>query len=96
MRELAHQFFRGLSKSAIACPPWNGLRAGWQKDPVMMPFREAARAGQFPGYAGPADRKAAEVLSKYVVTDMYAKALQGMPAGEAVKMGALTRLPVHA
>jgi multiple sugar transport system substrate-binding protein len=57
----------------------------WNNDPVMLPFRSAARAGRFPGYAGPADRKAAEVLSKYLMTDMYAKAVQGMPAEEAVK-----------
>jgi multiple sugar transport system substrate-binding protein len=57
----------------------------WQKDPVMLPFRAAARAGRFPGYEGPADRNAAEGLSKYLVTDMYAKAVQGMPAEEAVK-----------
>src|SRR6266567_629135 len=57
----------------------------WEKDPVMLPFRVAASAGRFPGYAGPADRKAAEVLSKYIITDMYAKAVQGMPAEEAVK-----------
>ena len=29
--------------------------------------------------------KAAEVLSKYIITDMYAKAVQGMPAEDAVK-----------
>jgi len=57
----------------------------WQKDPVMQPFRSAARAGRFPGYAGPADRKAAEGVSKYLITDMYAKAVQGMPAEDAVK-----------
>jgi len=57
----------------------------WNKDPVMLPFRAAARAGRFPGYAGPADRNAAEGLSKYLITDMYAKAAQGMPAEDAVK-----------
>ena len=57
----------------------------WNKDPVMLPFRAAARAGRFPGYAGPADRNAAEGLSKYLITDMYAKAVQGMPAEDAVK-----------
>jgi multiple sugar transport system substrate-binding protein len=57
----------------------------WNKDPVMLPFKAAARAGRFPGYAGPADRKAAEGLSKYLITDMYAKAVQGMPAEDAVK-----------
>jgi multiple sugar transport system substrate-binding protein len=57
----------------------------WKKDPIMMPFRTAARSGHFPGYAGPADRHAAEVLSKYIIIDMYAKAVQGMPAKDAVK-----------
>jgi multiple sugar transport system substrate-binding protein len=57
----------------------------WEKDPVMLPFRSAADNAHFPGYKGPADRKAAEVLSKYIITDMYAKAVQGMPAEDAVK-----------
>jgi multiple sugar transport system substrate-binding protein len=57
----------------------------WDKDPVMLPFRRAARAGHFPGFAGPADRKAAEVLSKYIIIDMYAKSVQGMSAQDAVK-----------
>ena len=30
-------------------------------------------------------QKAAEALTKYIVVDMYAKAVQGMPAEEAVK-----------
>jgi len=35
--------------------------------------------------AGPADRRAGEVMSKYVIIDMYAKAVQGTPAEDAVK-----------
>ena len=38
-------------------------------------------------YAGPADRKAAEGLSKYLITDMYAKAVQGVPAQGRSEMG---------
>ena len=57
----------------------------WAQDPVMLPFRSAARSGHFPGYAGPADRNAAEGVAKYIMTDMYAKAVQGMPAEDAVK-----------
>ena len=57
----------------------------WDKDPVMAPFKVAARLGQAPGFAGLPDQKAAEALSKYIITDMYAKAVQGMPAEEAVK-----------
>jgi len=67
----------------------------WQKDPVMLPFRSAARAGRFPGYAGPADRKAAEVLSKYIIIDMYAKAVQGMSAEDAVKGAAEEIKKIH-
>jgi len=57
----------------------------WSKDPVMASFRTVGRGAHFPGYAGPADRRAAEVLSKYIIIDMYAKAVQGMPAEDAVK-----------
>ena len=45
----------------------------------------AVVAGGWLGYAGPPDRKAAEVVSKYIIVDMYAKAVQGMPAEDAVK-----------
>ena len=44
-----------------------------------------AGMGRLAGYAGPPDRRSAEVVSKYIVVDMYAKAIQGMPAEEAAK-----------
>ncbi len=68
----------------------------WNRDPVMLPFRAAGRAGRFPGYAGPADRKAAEGLSKYLITDMYAKGVQGMPAEDAVKWADAEFKSIHA
>jgi multiple sugar transport system substrate-binding protein len=48
-------------------------------------FRTAARTTQIFGHAGPSTGKATEAFSKYVVVDMYAKAVQGMPAEDAVK-----------
>jgi multiple sugar transport system substrate-binding protein len=57
----------------------------WADDPVMLPFKSAARSGRFAGHAGASTRKAAEVLTKYIITDMYAKAVQGMQPEEAVK-----------
>jgi multiple sugar transport system substrate-binding protein len=59
--------------------------AMWKQDPVMLPYRTAARAFRLFGYAGPPSAKASEVYSKYIVVDMYAKAVQGMAAEEAVK-----------
>ena len=60
----------------------------WTEDPVMAPYKVAGRLGLTPGYAGPANRKAAEVLTKYIITDMYAKAVQGMAPEAAVKWAA--------
>ena len=57
----------------------------WQIDPVMAPYRVAAVSGRFAGYAGPARRAAAETISKYIIVDMYAKAVQGMAAEDSVK-----------
>src|SRR5580693_3733600 len=57
----------------------------WNVDPVMLPFRDLPNVGRLVGYAGPPDRAAAEVVTKYIIVDMYAKAVQGMPAEDAVK-----------
>ena len=56
----------------------------WGDDPIMLPYKQAARTGRFAGYEGPSTRKAAEVVTKYIIVDMYAKAVQGMPAEDAV------------
>ena len=57
----------------------------WNSDPVMLPYRTAVFSGRFAGYAGPANRPAAEAISKYIIVDMYSKAAQGLPAEDAVK-----------
>jgi multiple sugar transport system substrate-binding protein len=57
----------------------------WEKDPVMAPFKDVIQSARAPGWPGPAGRKAAEAVSKYIITDMYAKAIQGMPPEDAVK-----------
>jgi multiple sugar transport system substrate-binding protein len=57
----------------------------WKIDPVMAPFRTAAESGRFAGYAGPAGRAAAEAISKFIIVDMYTKAVQGMAPEDAVK-----------
>ena len=75
-----------VSQKGFATPPtskWETHKL-WGEDPVMDPYKVAGRLGQAPGYAGPASKKAAEVLTKYLVVDMYAKAIQGTPAEEAV------------
>jgi multiple sugar transport system substrate-binding protein len=70
---------------ATPCTPEWEKHKVWTEDPVMEPYKVAARLARTPGFAGPSDAKAAEVLSKYIITDMYAKAVQGMSAEDAVK-----------
>ena len=79
------KFFESQKGFATPCTEMWEKDKLWDVDPVMAPFKVAARLGQTPGFAGLPNQKAAEVLSKYIVTDMYAKAVQGMPAEEAVK-----------
>ena len=58
----------------------------WDKiDEPLKPFRMAARGTRMFGHAGPPTAKATEAYSKYIITDMYAKAVQGMTAEDAVK-----------
>jgi multiple sugar transport system substrate-binding protein len=52
-------------------------------------------SGRAPGWPGPASRKAAEAISKYVITDMYAKAVQGMSAEDAVKWAHAELVKIH-
>jgi multiple sugar transport system substrate-binding protein len=57
----------------------------WEADPVLKPFHDLPASGRLAGYAGPPNRQSAEAITKYIVVDMYAKAIQGMAADEAAK-----------
>jgi len=97
-QKLAKDFLKWLHSKEIF-EPWflsmKGFSVGstkaweehamWKEDPVMLPYRTAARAFQLFGHAGPPSAKASEVYSKYIVVDMYAKAIQGMSAEDAAK-----------
>jgi len=64
-------------------PQGSSLSRGTLHPPGL--FYGGCKISQNAGYAGPAGRKAAEVISKYLISDMYAKAVQGMPVEQAVK-----------
>ncbi|MBI3825915.1 MAG: extracellular solute-binding protein [Candidatus Rokubacteria bacterium] len=64
----------------------------WETDPMwgrldepLRVLRTLARNTRIFGYAGPATVRSTEVFTKYIVTDMYAKAVQGMSAADAVR-----------
>jgi multiple sugar transport system substrate-binding protein len=69
-----------------------GATKAWEKNPMwgrldepLKMFRTAARNTRLFGHAGPSTAKATEAFTKYIVTDMYAKGVQGMKAEDAVK-----------
>src|SRR5213596_285254 len=76
---VADGFSVGSTKFWEQSPMWNTI------DEPMKIYRQAAAASRMIGYAGPPSAKATEVYSKYILTDMYAKACQGMKAEDAVK-----------
>ena len=80
--EVAEGFSVGSTKFWEQHPLWNTI------DPPMKIYRQAAASSRMFGYAGPPSAKATEVYSKYIIVDMYAKAVQGMKAEDAVKWAA--------
>jgi multiple sugar transport system substrate-binding protein len=69
-----------------------GATKMWEEDPMwgridkpLQIFRQAARQTRMLGYPGPASGKATESYTKYIIVDMYAKAVQGTKAEDAVK-----------
>lgn len=57
----------------------------WKKDPIMAPYAVAGKLGLTPGHPGEPNAKAAEVLTKYLIGNMFAAAIKGQAAEEAVK-----------
>src|SRR5207302_1956186 len=80
--EAAGGFSVGANKYWEEHPMWAKL------DDAMKIYRTAARVSRMFGYAGPPSAKATEVYSKYIIVDMYAKAVQGMSAADAVAWAA--------
>ena len=68
----------------------------WKADPVMAPFHNLPATGRLVGYAGPPSRTAAEVVTKYIVVDMSAKAIQAMADEEAAKWAHTEAAKVYA
>jgi len=68
----------------------------WNADPVLAPFKQLPATGRLGGYAGSPNQKAAEVTTKYIIVDMYAKAIQGMPAADAVKAAHAELVKIYA
>jgi multiple sugar transport system substrate-binding protein len=63
---------------------WENHAMWGRVDEPLKMFRTVARTSRPFGYAGPSTAKATEAFTKYIITDTYAKAAQGMKAEDAV------------
>jgi multiple sugar transport system substrate-binding protein len=77
-------FETGLGFYTPGTTRWE-THALWKKDPVMAPYAVAGKTGLTPGHPGEPNAKAAEVLTKYLIGNMFAAAIKGQAAEEAVK-----------
>jgi len=57
-------------------------------DPALAPYATVAEIARNKGYAGPADQKAAQVSSLYIITNTFAEAIQSGDAQAAIENGA--------
>lgn len=64
-------------------PDWEN-HPMWQEDPAVEPYRLNAKYGRTFGYAGPYDRKASEVQAKYIIIDLFARAVKGEPTKDVI------------
>jgi multiple sugar transport system substrate-binding protein len=91
LHEKAHfeKWFEACSGYSVAATTTWENHPMWKKiDKPLQIFRTAARKTRIFGYAGPSSARATEVFSKYVITDMYAKSVQGGRPEDAVKWAA--------
>jgi multiple sugar transport system substrate-binding protein len=84
-KEKYEQWFQmGLGFDTPGTKSWE-THPMWDKDPVMKPYAVAGKLGATPGRNGPPNAKAAEVLSKYLIVNMFASAIKGASAEDVVK-----------
>ena len=56
----------------------------WEKEPRFKPDLHVLESGRLVNWPAPSDRRAGEVVSKWVVIDMFAKACTGTPTKTAI------------
>jgi len=56
----------------------------WDKEPRFKPDQRVLETGKLVSWPAPADRKAGEVVNKWIVIDMFAKACTGVPTKAAI------------
>ncbi|HUA54540.1 MAG TPA: extracellular solute-binding protein [Candidatus Sulfotelmatobacter sp.] len=59
--------------------------AFWKTEPRNLPYQESLETSHLPGWPAPMSRPQAEVIAKYVIIDMFAKACGGSATKDVIK-----------
>ncbi len=70
--------FMNINKGYVqgALPKWESHPI-WESDPALTIYRDNPKYGRTSGFAGPWNRASGEVQEKYIIVDMFARAVQG-------------------
>jgi multiple sugar transport system substrate-binding protein len=82
-----YKWFEIAEGFELAAGPDHENHPLWQKDPRMLTFKDIGKLGRAIGYPAPPTRSAAEALSKYIIVDVFARAIQGEPPKKAIEWG---------
>jgi multiple sugar transport system substrate-binding protein len=67
----------------------------WSSDPRIKGFKDTAKYIHLPGHPGPPTRPAAEIQSKFIIVDMFAKAIQGTATKDAILWAESEMTKIH-
>lgn len=82
-----YKWFEIAEGFSVAPGPDHETHPMWQKDPRMLAYKDVGSLGRAIGYPAPPSRSASEALSKYILVDVFAKAIQGEPPKKAIEWG---------
>ncbi|MEM8951479.1 MAG: extracellular solute-binding protein [Pseudomonadota bacterium] len=70
--------FMGVNKGYVqgALPKWEDHPI-WESDPALTIYKDNPKYGRTAGYAGPWNRASGEAQEKYIIVDMFARAVGG-------------------
>ncbi len=76
--------FMNVNKGYVqgSLPKWEG-HSIWESDPALTIYKDNPKYGRTSGFAGPWNRASGEAQEKYIIVDMFARAVQGEAPEEA-------------
>lgn len=83
-----YKWFEISEGFSLAPGPGHETHPMWQQDPRILAFKDIGSLGRAIGHPGPPGRHAAEALSRYIIVDVFARAIQGEAPKKAIAWGA--------